>query len=643
MKKQTICWLLAGLMLFSCLFLSGCGDQQAQTQSQAGAEYLGTYTTDVTSLVPFYLPDTTGKKVISNVIDGLIETDRFGNYVPALASEWSHNEDYTVWTFKLRKDAKWYDNQGNEAAPVTAQDFVDGMRFVADHKKTKSDMSIIKGVIVGLETYYDTLVLFDNPNISARKKPAGPRETLEATFDDSVGVKALDEYTVQYTLTASVPYFESFLVTEIFLPNHKAFSDTCGNKFGTAPDKLLYCGAYYLDTWQRNKQFVLLKNEKYYDASKVTVSRITLQKITDAATTVEMFKRGELTSTSLTGDQVDYYMKDKTWGQYVTFKDKSSVNYWFFMNFESANSEFSAFIGNEDFRLALYHALDRVTLAKLYNPYGPENMLINTVCPADVCYDENGVDYTDYPALQAIKALGQNTYDPALAKELFAKAVSAVTDGNGNIVGASAGTVKMGKMASFDTDGKLPLQISFMHSSASDDVALAQLIKMNLESVFGKENVNVVLTQISGEKYNDVIAPGYYDMCYDSYSFKYADPLAQLERLKTGGAVNDGKYRLKAFDDLVDAGAEKLVASERYELFSRAEALLISGGYVIPWESGGGVYGMSREVPFTAPRGGFGLSRFKYKGMQLQKDPVSAQQYETLEKEFQAELQKQSK
>ena len=95
--------------------------------------------------------------------------------------------------------------QGAEVAPVTAQDFVDGMRFVADHKKTKSDMSIIKSVIAGLGEYYDTLVDFDDPNLAASKKPEGPREKLEAQFDDTVGVKALDEYTVQYTLTAPVP------------------------------------------------------------------------------------------------------------------------------------------------------------------------------------------------------------------------------------------------------------------------------------------------------------------------------------------------------------------------------------------------------------------------------------------------------
>ena len=636
MKKilsRTVSIALAMLLTVSCL--SGCGSKSVNT-----AEYLGTYSTDVTSLIPFYLPDTTGKKVISNVIDGLIETDRFGAFVPSLAESWEHNDDYSVWTFHLRKDAKWYDSKGAEVAPVTAQDFVDGMRFVADHKKTKSDMSIIKSVIAGLGEYYDTLVDFDDPNLTASKKPEGPREKLEAQFDDAVGVKALDEYTVQYTLTAPVPYFESFLVTEIFLPNHKEFSDQCDTKFGTSPDQLLYCGAYILQSWQRNKEFVMVKNENYYDADKVSVEKIVLQKITDGAATVEMFKRGELTGTSLTGDQVEHYMQDPEWGQYVTLRDKSSVNFWFFPNFESPNSEFNAFVQNEDFRLALYHALDRVTIAQLYNPYDTEDILTNLICPEDVCYDENGIDYTDYAPLKEIKERGAATYDPALTKEYFEKALSAVTDGSGNIRGASAGEVKMGRTFSFQTDGKLPLQLVYVHGASSDEVSMAQIIKMNLEEVFGSENIEVILSQFTGDKYNDVIAPGNFDFAYDNYSFKYADPLSQLDRLTTGGAVNDGRYSLPQFDALVKEASEKLVASERYELFAQAEGMLIDGGYIIPWESGGGTYGMTREIPFTAPRGGFGLSRFKYKGMQLSEEPISAEQYKQLEDEFYEQLLK---
>lgn len=630
-KKTSL--LIVGTLMVLCL--AGCGKQTVST-----TEYLGTYSTDVTTLVPYNLPDTTGKKVISNVIDGLIETDKYGNYVPAIASSWEHNDDYTEWTFHLRDDCYWYDKNQKQIAPVTAQDFVDGLRFVADHKNTKSDMSIVKTMVVGLEKYYDDLVDFDDPNLAKEKKPKGTREELEASFDKNVGVKAVDESTVVYTLTQPVSYFESFLLTELFLPNHKEFSDACGKRFGTSVDKLLYCGAYVLTTWQRNKEFVMEKNKNYFDADKITVEKIILQKVSDAST-VEMFKRGELTSTSLEGEQVEHYKNDETWGKYITLKEKSSVNYWFSMNFRSKNSEFLAFVQNEDFRKALYHALDRVTIAKLYNPYGAEEMLINTVCPQEVCIDENGVDYTEYAPLKKIGEQGAATYDPDQARMYFKKATDALVTSDGTINGAKAEEVKLGRQVTVQTDGKLPLQLVYIHGSSNDEVAMAQLIKLNFEEVFGKENVEVILGQYTGDKYNDVISPGHFDLCYDNFSFKYADPLAQLERLTTEGPINDGKYSIPEYDRLVEEGAKELIPSKRYEKFAQAEAMLIDGAYVIPWESGGGVYTMSREVPFTAPRGGFGLSRFKYKGVVLQKDPVTAEQYDELAKQFQEELKNQ--
>ena len=115
MKKsifRAVC--LALVLLLTVAALTGCGASGVST-----TEYLGTYSTDVTSLIPFYLPDTTGKKVISNVIDGLIETDRFGSFVPSLAESWEHNADYSVWTFHLRDGLKWSDG-----SDLTAEDFV---------------------------------------------------------------------------------------------------------------------------------------------------------------------------------------------------------------------------------------------------------------------------------------------------------------------------------------------------------------------------------------------------------------------------------------------------------------------------------------------------------------------------------------
>lgn len=613
------------IFIFGLVMFSACQKQTIPTDV-----YYSTYMTDVTTLKQYDVPDTTGKKIIANVMDGLIENDRFGFYAPSLAESWTHNEDYTIWTFQIREGAYWVDHTGTKYAEVTAQDFVDGLRFVSDPRKTRADVSIIRDIVLGLNEYITNLRNYD-------AAPSGSREAVEATFDTLVGVKAVSRYVLEYQLAKPTPFFESFLVTEIFLPNHKAFSDAAGIRYGTAQEHLLYNGAYYLEKWQRNKEFVLVKNPHYYDQDKITINQVILQKVSDPAINIEMFKRGQLTSASLAGNQVDFYMNDPKWGPYVNLSDKSTVNYWFFPNFKSRNTEFNAFVHNENFRKALYHGIDRLLLAQLYNPYDAEEMLINTIIPNDVLFDETGKDYTDY--LRDIKDLGKNTFNPALARQYFNQAKETLVDAQGNIKGVSAQTIKMGSIAEVNIDGKLPLDLLYVHGTSTDEVQMAMLLKANLEEVFGTQNIHIVLAQYTNDKFGTVIQPGHYDLNYDSFSFKYADPLAQLGRLVTGGEVNDGGFSIPLFDELVQQAANTIRLSERYQLFSQAERLLIEGGYIIPWESGGGTYGMSREIPFTALRGGFGLSRFKYKGIILQSEPVTRTQFQALREAFLIELE----
>jgi len=623
-NKQKLLMAAFGMLLLA-LTLTG--------YAQSGASpdvYYSTYTTDVTILKQYYVPDTTGKKVIANVMDGLIENDRFGFYAPSLAESWTHSDDFTVWTFQLRKGAMWVDHSGKAREEVTAQDFVDGLRYVADPKKTKADVSIIKNVIVGLADYIGLLQDYD-------KNRKGAREDVEKKFDELVGVKAIDRYRVQYVLASPTPFFESFLVTEIFLPLNQKFVLEAGIRYGTSKEYLLYNGAYYLDTWQRNKEFVLVKNPHYYDKDKIAIQKVALQKVADSATNIEMFKRGQLTSVSLAGNQIAFYMDNPKWKDFINLSEKSSVVFWFFPNFRSKNAEFSAFIQQESFRKALYHAIDRLILAQIYNSYDAEEMLINTILPDDVIFDEKGNDYTS--ALQDLKDLGKGTYQPELARAYFQSAREALVDAKGMIKGVKPGKVKIGSLVELDIDAKLPIQLVYTHGTSTDETQMALLLKANLEQVFGKENLRVVLAQYTNNKYETVILPGYYDLCYDSFSFKYADPFAQLGRLVTGGEVNDGGFSVPEFDALVAEASSKILLSERYQLFAKAERLLIEGGYILPWESGGGTYGMSKEKPFTAPRGGFGLSRFKYKGIVLQNDPVTKDEFEKLKTEYLKELE----
>ena len=114
---------------------------------------------------------TTGD-VATNLVDGLMENDQYGNYIPSLAEDWTVSQDGLTYTYKLRKDAKWYTSEGEEYAPVTAQDFVTGLKYAAD-KKSEA-LYLVQDSVAGLDDYING----------------------KTTDFSTVGVKAIDDQTV---------------------------------------------------------------------------------------------------------------------------------------------------------------------------------------------------------------------------------------------------------------------------------------------------------------------------------------------------------------------------------------------------------------------------------------------------------------
>ena len=199
-----------------------------------------------------------------NTFDGLMEYDIEGVLQPALAESYTVSEDGLTYTFKLREGAVWVDSQGREVAGVCADDFVAGMQHMMDAQGGLE--YLIEGVIKNASEY-----------ISG-----------EVTDFSEVGVKAVDEYTVEYTLESPHSYFLTMLGYSIFAPMSRNYYTSQGGKFGSeydpsvadylygkSSDNIAYCGPYLVTNATEKNTIVFKANGSYWNKDKINLKTIT--------------------------------------------------------------------------------------------------------------------------------------------------------------------------------------------------------------------------------------------------------------------------------------------------------------------------------------------------------------------------------
>ena len=206
-------------------------------------------------------------EAICNTLCGLVEYDSENVMKPALATEWDVSDDGLTYTFKIREGVKWVDVQGNELADVTAHDWVAGMQHLLD-------------ACGGLEYLAG----------SGYANIVGVDEYLSGDITDfaQVGVKAVDDYTLTYTLTEPTSYFLTILGYNPFTPLCKSYYESKGGKFGAdfaadaadytygkTPEDIAYCGPYLVSNLTAENTIVFKANEAYWDAENVTVKTLT--------------------------------------------------------------------------------------------------------------------------------------------------------------------------------------------------------------------------------------------------------------------------------------------------------------------------------------------------------------------------------
>ncbi|MFE1281630.1 oligopeptide ABC transporter substrate-binding protein OppA [Klebsiella aerogenes] len=223
---------------------------------------------EVQSLDPHKIEGVPESNVNRDLFEGLVIGDLNGHPVPGVAESWD-NKDFKVWTFHIRKDAKWSDG-----SPVTAQDFVYSWQRLADPKTASPYASYLQ---------YGHVANVDE--IIAGKKPA-----------TDLGVKAIDDKTFEVTLSEPVPYFYKLLVHPSVSPVPKAAIEKYGEKW-TQPANIVTNGAYKLKDWVVNERIVLERNTNYWDNGKTVINQVTYLPISSEVTDVNRYRSGEIDMT----------------------------------------------------------------------------------------------------------------------------------------------------------------------------------------------------------------------------------------------------------------------------------------------------------------------------------------------------------
>ncbi|RKW00130.1 MAG: peptide ABC transporter substrate-binding protein, partial [Streptococcus sp.] len=469
-----------GLTFAASLLLAACSQSGTDTKI-----YSSTFSGNPTTfnyLLDYYADNTS---IITNLVDGLLENDNYGNLVPSLAEDWTVSKDGLTYTYKLRKDAKWFTADGEEYAPVKAQDFVTGIKYAVDNKSQALDL--IQNSIKGLNDYITG---------------------ADSDFS-KVGVKALDEHTVEYTLSRPEPYWNSKTTNSILFPVNEEFLNSKGKDFGTlTPDSILYSGPYLLKDFTSKSSIEYVKNPHYYDQDKVSIERVKLAYFdgSDQELTIRNFESGAYSIASIYPnssnfaktkekykDNIIYSLQDKT-SWYFNFNvNRKAYNHTSKTTDEQKKSTEAAVL-NKNFRQAVNFALDRTAYSAQSNGEEAANKTLrNMLVPP------------------TFVQVGDKTFGEVVASKL----VSYGTEwSNMNLADAQDAYFNKEKaQAKFDKAKKelsrqgvtFPIHLDVAVDQTNKNVAAGMnSLKQTLETVLGADNIVIDVHQLSTDEYTNV-------------------------------------------------------------------------------------------------------------------------------------------
>ena len=640
--------LATSALLLSAGVLAACSG--GKSGSSGGQTFSYVYTQDPDTLDYSISNKKSTSEFTGNAIDGLLEVDKYGNLIPSLAKDWTVSKDGLTYTYKLRKGVKWMTSEGEEYGEVKAKDFVTGLKHAAD-KKSQA-IYLVQKSVKGLDDYV----------------------TGKTSDFSTVGVKAIDDYTVQYTLSQPESFWNSKTTMGILMPVNEEFLKSKGDDYGqgTSPSSILYCGPYLIKSITSKSSAILEKNPTYWDADNVKISKVKLTYYDgqDSESLIRGFDNGDYTVARVFPNGSNYKSVEKKHKDDIVYTDQGSSTYNLSFNIDRQAYEITKkttdaqktstkkAILNKDFRQAIMFAFNRKAyVAQTNGEAGANKVIRNTFTPPNFVQID-GKQFGDAVEkdLEAYGdewkgvsvADGKDTlYNPTKAKEEFAKA-----------------------KADLQAQGvEFPIHLDLPTSSTyTEGIKQAQSFKQSVESTLGAENIVIDLNMISEDDLQRVtyFAENASQQDWDlnnnlGWGPDYTDPSSYIDITsgKSGenanayfgfdAGTNNAAAKAAGFDEydqlIEDAQKETTDVNKRYEKYAAAQAWLTDSALLIPIHSDGASPVVRKTVPYSAAfawTGHKGQS-FNYKYLEVQDKVVSAKDYDKARDQWKKEKEKSNK
>ena len=523
--KKILAVMMAGAMMLS---MAACGGEETTTAESTGEQktidgnvldaeqyFNGYLSSEPTTLDSVTGNDSYSSSILTNAMEPLTRlAEKDGENVRegAAAESWESNEDGTVWTFHLR-DNKWSDGQ-----PVTANDYVYAITRVLTPETGSPNSWLL------------TCVKNANAVLAGEMDPS------------ELGVKAVDDKTIEFTLESPTSYFLALTDTRVMMPQRQDIVEQYGESYGAEASNMVYNGPFKLETWTHNSELILVKNDQYWDAENVNLQTINYKIMNDENTIFNSFTNGSIDSCGCGTPE---------WMQ--KFEAMENVDYIHYtspaVRFNFYNTKDELF-QNANIRNAFTLALDREDIVN--------TIYFGTMAPA-YGWVPDGVSVGDQGIYrekveEPLKAM-VGSEDP---KELLLKGMEELG------LGSDPSTLEV----TFSLGGVDQWMKNY-----------GEYYQQTFKNVLG---VNVVLDFNEWGTFQSKVNSGDYQMGYMSWGIDYNDPYSMLAVMySTSGNINTGWVN-EEYDALLDQAAVEMDDAKRLELYKQAETILFEEGPLCP-------------------------------------------------------------